>query len=1051
MQTSVTPDAISAVLSNPSFDSSSSDRSEIVVQVVDLKPIGNRYTFSANDGKTRVKAMFTASLTPEIISGKIQNLGLIRLLDFTVNDISGKSTKYFLVTKCESVASALDSEINLEGKIEDEAGAAKRQKLDHSPMSDVVSTGITLKPKQEFVAKSASQIITEQRGNAAPAARMSMTRRVHPLVSLNPYQGSWTIKVRIQATMFNDAARKFYGRFQLGKNDYEMTLNENSEVEEASDEEMFVPETIFNFVPIEELGMYVNQKELIDLIGVVQSVSPTMSIRRRTDNEMIPKRDITLADESKKTVVVSLWNNLATGIGQELLDMADKSPVIAIKSLKVGDFQGVSLSTISGSNVVINPESPEAKKLKSWYDSEGKETSMSSIGSGMSPSAKNGSWSMYADRVPLSQITSNPSLGEDKPVFFSTRGYISFIKPDQTMWYQGCKTCNKKVTEAMDSGYWCESCQKKDGECRLRYIMVVKVSDSTGEAWFSSFNDEAEKIIGCSADELNKLRSEGGEVNEFQTKLKEATWSSHLFRTSPFRLLKPKPFVANTFASAFSLELAPICLTLLDWSKALNFVLHFVPGSPTHASTLIHARIWWWVLRMEEENEVVKTFEELGVREELVKACERLGWKNPTKIQTEALPYALEGKDVIGLAQTGSGKTGAFALPILQALLQYVNDAEPKNGRRPDPAFFACVLSPTRELAIQIAEQFEALGSDISLRCAVLVGGIDRMQQTIALGKRPHVIVATPGRLWDHMSDTKGFSLKTLKFLVLDEADRLLNEDFEKSLNQILEEIPRDRKTYLFSATMTKKVRKLQRACLRNPVKIEAASKYSTVDTLKQQYRFVPAKYKDCYLVYILTEMPDSTSMIFTRTCDGTRFMALMLRSLGFRAIPISGQMTQSKRLGALNKFKAGECNILVCTDVASRGLDIPSVDMVINYDIPTNSKDYIHRVGRTARAGRSGVGISLVNQYELEWYLQIEKLIGKKLPEYPAEEDEVLSLLERVSEAKKLSAMNMKESGGRKKRRGEDDEESERFLDGNKGGNKGGNRDKKSSKKFKR
>ncbi|CAN7024427.1 unnamed protein product [Brassica oleracea var. botrytis] len=584
MQNSVTPDAISAVLSNPSFDSSS-DRSEIVVQVVDLKPIGNRYTFSANDGKTRVKAMFTASLTPEIVSGKIQNLGLIRLVDFTVNDISSKSTKYFLVTKCESVASALDSEIDLEGKKDELEGgeAAKRQKLDHSPVSDVVSTGITLKPKQEFVAKSASQIITEQRGNAAPAARMAMTRRVHPLVSLNPYQGSWTIKVRvtnkgtmrnyknargegcvfnveltdeegtqIQATMFNDAARKFYDRFQLGKvyyisrgslklankqfktvqNDYEMTLNENSEVEEASNEETFVPETKFNFVPIEELGMYVNQKELIDLIGVVQSVSPTMSIRRRTDNEMIPKRDITLADESKKTVVVSLWNDLATGVGQELLDMADKSPVIAIKSLKVGDFQGVSLSTIRRSNVVINPESPEAKKLKSWFDSEGKEASMSSIGSGISPLAKNGSWSMYTDRVLLSHITSNPSLGEEKPVFFSTRGYISFIKPDQTMWYQACKTCNKKVTEAMDSGYWCEGCQKKDEECSLRYIMVVKVSDSTGEAWFSSFNDEAEKIIGCSADELNKLRSEGGEVNEFQTKLKEATWSSHVFRIS---------------------------------------------------------------------------------------------------------------------------------------------------------------------------------------------------------------------------------------------------------------------------------------------------------------------------------------------------------------------------------------------------------------------------------------------------------------------------------------------------------------------------------------
>uniref|UniRef100_A0A1J3CTG4 DEAD-box ATP-dependent RNA helicase 10 n=1 Tax=Noccaea caerulescens TaxID=107243 RepID=A0A1J3CTG4_NOCCA len=439
---------------------------------------------------------------------------------------------------------------------------------------------------------------------------------------------------------------------------------------------------------------------------------------------------------------------------------------------------------------------------------------------------------------------------------------------------------------------------------------------------------------------------------------------------------------------------------------------------------------------MEEENGVLKTFAELGLREELVKACERLGWKNPTKIQAQALPYALEGKDVIGLAQTGSGKTGAFALPIVQALVEYVYDSEPKKGRRPDPAFFACVISPTRELAIQIAEQFQALGSDISLSCAAILGGVDRMQETIALAKRPHVVVATPGRLLDHLSNTKGFSLKTLKYLVLDEADELLNDKFEISLNQILEEIPRVRKTFLFSATMTEKVRKLQRACLRNPVKIDAASKYSTVDTLKQQYLLVPAKYKDCYLVYILSEMSESVSMVFTRTCDGTCFLALVLRSLGFRAIPISGKMTQSRRLGALNKFKAGACNILVCTDLASRGLDIPSVDVVINYDIPTKSKDYIHRVGRTARAGRSGLGISLVNQYELEWYLQIEKLIGKKLVEYPAEEDQVLSLMERVAEAKRLSAMNMKESGGKKRRR-EKDGESERFVDSKKLSNK--------------
>ncbi|KAI0498981.1 hypothetical protein KFK09_019881 [Dendrobium nobile] len=411
-----------------------------------------------------------------------------------------------------------------------------------------------------------------------------------------------------------------------------------------------------------------------------------------------------------------------------------------------------------------------------------------------------------------------------------------------------------------------------------------------------------------------------------------------------------------------------------------------------------------------------RTFKSLGVCDQLVEACESLGWKTPSKIQVEAIPHALEGRDVIGLAQTGSGKTGAFALPIIQALLE-----------KPQP-FFACILSPTRELAIQISQQFEALGSSIGVKCSVLVGGVDMMAQAISLAKRPHIIVGTPGRLLDHLSNTKGFSLRMLKYLVLDEADRLLNMDFEKAIDDILKAIPRERRTYLFSATMTKKVGKLQRACLKNPVKIEASSKYSTVDTLKQQFRLVPAKYKDCYLVYILTEMSGSTSMVFTRTCDSTRLLALLLRNLGLKAIPISGQMSQTKRLGALNKFKAGDCNILICTDVASRGLDIPSVDLVINYDIPSNSKDYIHRVGRTARAGRSGLAISLVNQYEVEWYIQIEQLIGKKLPEFPAEEAEVLLFLERVSDAKRISQMKIKESAGNKRRRkvGDDDDDEE-------------------------
>ncbi|KAG9458871.1 hypothetical protein H6P81_003379 [Aristolochia fimbriata] len=407
------------------------------------------------------------------------------------------------------------------------------------------------------------------------------------------------------------------------------------------------------------------------------------------------------------------------------------------------------------------------------------------------------------------------------------------------------------------------------------------------------------------------------------------------------------------------------------------------------------------------------TFKNLGICDQLVEACERQGWKSPLKIQAEAIPHALQGKDLIGIAQTGSGKTGAFALPILQALM------------KTPQAFFACVLSPTRELAFQIAEQFEALGNFMEVKCAVIVGGEEMMTQAIALAKRPHILVGTPGRLLDHLSNTKGFSLWPLKYLVLDEADRLLNMDFEKDINEILKSIPRERRTYLFSATMTQKVHKLKRACLKNPLKVEASTKYSTADTLIQHFRLVPAKHKDCYLAYILREMSKSTSsMVFARTCEATRLLCLTLQNLGLKAIHITGQMSQEKRLSALNKFKRGECNVLICTDVASRGLDIPSVDMVINYDIPTIPKDYVHRVGRTARAGRSGVAISLVNQFEVEWFIQIENLIGKKLSEFPCQERKVLRLQEDVAEAKKISIMKIKESTDKKRRQEHEDSE---------------------------
>ncbi|CCU97926.1 unnamed protein product [Malassezia sympodialis ATCC 42132] len=263
--------------------------------------------------------------------------------------------------------------------------------------------------------------------------------------------------------------------------------------------------------------------------------------------------------------------------------------------------------------------------------------------------------------------------------------------------------------------------------------------------------------------------------------------------------------------------------------------------------------------------------------------------------------------------------------------------------------------------------QIEALGATIGARCATIVGGMDMMTQAIALSKRPHVIVATPGRLQDHLENTKGFSLRGLKYLVMDEADRLLDLDFGPIIDKLLQNMPKERRTMLFSATMTTKVAKLQRASLRNPVRVEIA------------------------------------------------------------------------RLGALNKFKSGGRSIMVCTDVAARGLDIPAVDLVVNFDIPTHSKDYIHRVGRTARAGRQGRSVTLVTQYDVELLQRIEAAIGKKLEEFPGAKDRemIMLLSERVGEAQRVALREIQEKGlggasgaGRRKRKQAQNLEDERDRD---------------------
>lgn len=416
-----------------------------------------------------------------------------------------------------------------------------------------------------------------------------------------------------------------------------------------------------------------------------------------------------------------------------------------------------------------------------------------------------------------------------------------------------------------------------------------------------------------------------------------------------------------------------------------------------------------------------KSFAELGLCQELIKICEQdLLWKLPTPIQQHVIPHAITTststttpKDIIALAQTGSGKTGAFLLPIFHNLL-----TRKKNASRNRNGSQVLILTPTRELAVQIYQVVQAFSSGIGVTACCVVGGVDRVPQALALMQYPHVIIATPGRFVDHLKDTKGFTVQhSLQYLVLDEADRMLSMDFEQELHTILDVIPTERQTMLFSATMTSQVQKLQRVSLNtnNVQRVEVSTKFQTPASLLQYYLFIPAKYKDIYLTYLLNEAMGKSVIVFSATCNNTQRLAIMLRNLNFPAVALHGQLNQNARLGCLQKFISGHRTIMICTDVASRGLDIPNVDMVINYDLPNHGKEYIHRVGRTARAGKSGQAISFVTQYDVEIYQRIELLLGYQLPSYVethtnVQEETVLIFAERVNEAQRLATRELKE-----------------------------------------
>ncbi len=280
-----------------------------------------------------------------------------------------------------------------------------------------------------------------------------------------------------------------------------------------------------------------------------------------------------------------------------------------------------------------------------------------------------------------------------------------------------------------------------------------------------------------------------------------------------------------------------------------------------------------------------------------------------------------------------------------------------------------------------------------------------QVQQALSLSKRPHVIVASPGRLVHHLENTKGFNLKNVQYLVLDEADRLLSDDFGDALDVIASQANKmHRRTFLFSATMTSKVAKLQKAALRNPVKVEISGKYDTAKGLTQNLLFVPEKYKMAACVAVCKQYEHMSIIIFVDMCSTASKLTAVLAKLNFKAVALHGQLSQPARLASLNSFKAGQKKILVATDVASRGLDIPAVDLVINYGCPKNGKDYVHRVGRTARAGRKGLAVTVACQYDVESFCRLEAMLGKKLdPLDTVSEADYKRQVDRVGEACRL------------------------------------------------
>lgn len=368
------------------------------------------------------------------------------------------------------------------------------------------------------------------------------------------------------------------------------------------------------------------------------------------------------------------------------------------------------------------------------------------------------------------------------------------------------------------------------------------------------------------------------------------------------------------------------------------------------------------------------SFEKLELIEPILKALKAEGYTKPTPIQEQSIPILLQRKDLLGCAQTGTGKTAAFAIPILQLLH---NDELYVKGQ---PGIKTLILTPTRELAIQIGESFAAYGKFLRIRHTVIFGGVSQKAQTDALRSGVDILIATPGRLLDLMTQ-KYVHLQHIKIFVLDEADRMLDMGFIHDVKKVIAKLPAKRQTLFFSATMPGEIQTLAKTILTNPEKVEVTPVSSTANTIKQSIFFVEKPDKKKLLIHLLKDRSINSALVFTRTKHGADKVVKDLSGVGVHAQAIHGNKSQNARQSALTNFKAGKTRVLVATDIAARGIDVDNLSHVINYEIPNIPETYVHRIGRTGRAGASGVAYSFCDAEEKEFLRDIQKLIGKTIP----------------------------------------------------------------------